>query len=54
MLAKILGGAIVAGLLFAVAAPMTAEAGGTPKTKAACEKAKDMHWDDATSKCVKT
>ena len=54
MLAKMLSGALVAGLLFAVAAPMAAEAGSTPKTKAACEKAKDMHWDDATSKCVKS
>ncbi len=54
MLAKLLSGALVAGLLVAVAAPITAEAAGLPKTKAACEKVKTMHWDDASGKCVKS
>jgi hypothetical protein len=51
IMTKILSSAIVAGLLFSVAAP--AFAADAPKTKAACEKAKGMKWDDATSKCMK-
>jgi hypothetical protein len=51
IMTKILSSAIVAGLLFSVAAP--AFAADAPKTKAACEKAKGMKWDDATSKCTK-
>lgn len=51
MSAKILSTALVAGLLLAVAAP--AFAADEPKTKADCEKAKGMKWDDKASKCVK-
>ncbi len=43
--------ALVAGLLLAVSAP--AFAADAPKTKADCEKTKDMKWDDKTSTCVK-
>jgi hypothetical protein len=50
-MAKILSTAIVAGLLFAVTVP--AFAADAPKTKAECEKMKDMKWDDATKACVK-
>jgi hypothetical protein len=49
---KIVSAAILAGLLFSVAAPL-AQAKSTPKTKAECEKITTMKWDDATSKCVK-
>ena len=49
---KIVSTAILAGLLFGLAAPL-AEAKSTPKTKAECEKMTNMKWDDATSKCVK-
>jgi hypothetical protein len=51
MSAKILSTAVIAGLLFAVAAP--AFAADAPKTKADCEKTKDMKWDDAKKACVK-
>ena len=51
MSAKILSTAIVAGLLLAVAAP--AFAADAPKTKADCEKTKDIKWDDASKTCVK-
>ena len=51
MMSKIFSTAIVAGLLFAVTAP--AFAADAPKTKAECEKMKDMKWDDATKACVK-
>jgi len=44
---KIMSNAILAGLLFGLAAPIA------PKTKAECEKMTNMKWDDATSKCVK-
>ncbi len=50
-MSKILSTAIIAGLLFAVAAP--AFAADAPKTKADCEKTKDMKWDDAKKVCVK-
>jgi len=50
-MSKILSAAILAGLLFGLAAPL-AEAKSAPKTKAACEKISTMKWDDATSKCV--
>ena len=50
-MSKVLSTAIVAGLLFAVMAP--AFAADAPKTKAECEKMKDMKWDDATKACVK-
>jgi len=49
---KIVSTAILAGLLFGLAAPI-AEAKSTPKTKAACEKMTNMKWDSSTSKCVK-
>lgn len=51
MSARILSMAIIAGLLLAVSAP--AFAADAPKTKADCEKAKDMKWDDAKKACVK-
>jgi ABC-type Fe2+-enterobactin transport system substrate-binding protein len=51
MPAKILSAALVAGLLLAISAP--AFAADAPKTKADCEKTKDMKWDDKTSTCVK-
>jgi ABC-type Fe2+-enterobactin transport system substrate-binding protein len=53
MLSKILSGAVLAGLLLAVSAPIAAYAADAPKTKADCEKAKDMKWDDKAGKCVK-
>jgi len=51
MSAKIVSTTIIAGLLLAVSAP--AFAADAPKTKADCEKTKDMKWDDATKACVK-
>jgi hypothetical protein len=54
MISKILSGAVVAGLLMAVSAPVVAYADdAAPKTKADCKKAKDMKWDKATKTCVK-
>jgi hypothetical protein len=55
MISKILGGAVMAGLLLSVSAPIVAYAAdeAAPKTKAACEKTKDMKWDAATKTCVK-
>jgi hypothetical protein len=52
MYVKIVSSAVLAGLLLA-AAPIVSYAADAPKTKADCEKAKNMKWDDATSKCVK-
>jgi len=49
---KLLSTAILAGVLFGLAAPVV-EAKSAPKTKEACEKITNMKWDDATSKCVK-
>lgn len=51
MSGRIVRTAIITGLLLAVAAP--AFAADAPKTKADCEKAKDMKWDDAKKACVK-
>ena len=48
---KFLSAAIVAGLLCAFVVP--AFAADAPKTKAECEKMKDMKWDDAAKACVK-
>ena len=48
---RIVSSAIVVALFVAVAAP--AFAADAPKTKADCEKTKDMKWDDATKACVK-
>ncbi len=50
MVARILGSVLAAGLIFSVVAPATAA--DAPKTKAACEKMKDMKWDTTTKKCV--
>jgi ABC-type Fe2+-enterobactin transport system substrate-binding protein len=55
MISKILSGAVVAGLLLSVSAPVMAVAAtaSAPKTKAACKKAKNMKWDSASKTCVK-
>jgi hypothetical protein len=50
-MSKILGSTIVAALLLIFTVP--AFAADAPKTKAECEKMKDMKWDDATKACVK-
>ena len=52
MLPRILSGAVLAGLLLSVSAPASFAA-DAPLTKEQCAKHKKMHWDDATSKCVK-
>ncbi len=52
MLSRVLSGAVLAGFLLAVAAPITAYAADAPKTKEECEKTKDMKWDEATKTCV--
>ncbi len=50
-MSKILSTGIIAGLLLgATAAAFAADA---PKTKAECDKLKDMKWDDAKKVCVK-
>lgn len=51
MIAKILSGAVIGGLLLAVSAPVFAA--DAPKTKAECAKNKDMKWDEKTKTCVK-
>ncbi len=52
MISKILSGAVVAGLLMAVSAPVVAYADdAAPKTKADCKKAKGT-WDKATKSCT--
>ena len=54
MISKILSGAVIAGLLMAVSAPVVAYADdAAPKTKADCKKAAGMKWDKATKTCVK-
>jgi ABC-type Fe2+-enterobactin transport system substrate-binding protein len=53
MIAKILSGALLAGYMLAVSAPIVAVAADAPKTKADCKKAKDMKWDKTTKACVK-
>jgi hypothetical protein len=53
MLTKNMSAAVLAGLLFAVSAPVVLYAGDAPKTKAECEKTKDMQWDDQAGKCEK-
>ena len=50
-MSKIFSTAIVAGLLFGIAAP--AFAADPPKTKADCEKMTDMKWDATAKACVK-
>lgn len=52
MISKIVGSAVMAGLLLAVSAPASFAA-DAPKTKEACEKTKDMKWDEKTKTCVK-
>jgi ABC-type Fe2+-enterobactin transport system substrate-binding protein len=53
MTSKIVTGAVLTGLLLAVSAPIAAYAADAPKTKADCEKVKDMKWDATTKTCVK-
>jgi hypothetical protein len=50
-MSKVLSSAILAILLVAATAPVFAA--DAPKTKAECEKMKDMKWDDAKKECVK-
>ena len=50
---KITLSAIALALSVSFAAPVSAQMKDAPKTKADCMKAKDMKWDDKTSKCVK-
>ena len=50
MIAKVLSGAVLAGLLLAVSAPVSFAA-DVPKDKAACEKA-GMKWDATKKVCV--
>ena len=52
MSGRIVRTAIITGLLLAVAAP--AFAADAPKTKADCEKAKDMKWDDAERRALRS
>jgi hypothetical protein len=51
MIAKILSAAVFAGFVFSVVP--AAHAADAPKTKADCEKMKDMKWDATAKKCVK-
>ena len=53
MISKILSGALLAGFMLSVSAPIVAVAADAPKTKADCKKAKDMKWDKTTKSCVK-
>jgi hypothetical protein len=48
---RILSAAIVTAFVVVATAPTFAA--DAPKTKAECEKMKDMKWDDATKACVK-
>jgi hypothetical protein len=52
MIAKLIGGAIITGILLAASAPLSIAA-DVPKTKADCEKMQDMKWDEATKTCIK-
>jgi len=51
MISKVLSGAVIAGLLMAVSAPVVAYAADAPKTKADCKKAKGT-WDKKTKTCT--
>ena len=52
MISKVLSGAVLAGLLLSVSAPIVAYADdAAPKTKADCKKAKGT-WDKATKTCT--
>jgi hypothetical protein len=52
MISKVLSGAIIAGLLMAVSAPVVAYADdAAPKTKADCKKAGGK-WDKKTKACA--
>jgi hypothetical protein len=55
MISKVLSGAVIAGLLMAVSAPVVAYADemAAPKTKADCKKATGMKWDKKTKTCMK-
>jgi hypothetical protein len=52
MLAKLLGGAVITGILLVATAPLLL-AQDAPKTKEDCAKLQDMKWDDATQTCIK-
>lgn len=52
MIAKIISGAVCAGLVLTAAGPVTS-AENAPKTKAECKKMSDMKWDATTNTCVK-
>ena len=54
MISKVLSGAVIAGLLMAVSAPVVAyadDAAAAPKTKAECKKAKGK-WDKKAKTCT--
>lgn len=51
MKTKLVLGTVLAGMMFAATAPVIAA--DAPKTKADCEKAKDMKWDEAKKACTK-
>lgn len=44
--------AVLSGFLLAAFSPVSFAA-DVPKTKAECEKTKDMKWDETTKTCVK-
>ncbi len=52
MISKVLSGAVIAGFLMGVSAPIVAYADdAAPKTKADCKKAKGK-WDKAAKACT--
>ena len=51
MIAKILSGAVIGGLLLAVSAPVSFAQNAPPKTKAECKKAKGK-WDATKKACT--
>ena len=51
MIAKILSGAVIGGLLLAVSAPVSFAQDAPPKTKAECKKAKGK-WDATKKECT--
>lgn len=53
MFGKIIGAVMLASFCLAVSTPVVVYAAGAPKTKADCEKHKNMQWDATTGKCVK-
>jgi hypothetical protein len=52
LLAKLIGGAVITGILLVATAPLSI-AQDAPKTKVECEKLQNMKWDDATQTCIK-